>query len=299
MNKFAFFWYEFVCQYPCTVGCNFWHSPGSRFTAKFGIRTPPKNKSVSDALPRWRGPRPNRWSAPLGRTVENELNYFFFMGEFVTKYHKTIGCNFWQPSGSCFTAKFGIGTPLRKRGLSDTLPSRPGPRPNWWNAQLGRIVEEESIFFFLYDLVFKYQKTVGCNICQPQGRHFTAKFGIGTPPLTKSAYDRLRNRRGPRPNRCSAHLGRNVEKEYISIFFGLNSSSNTIKQLDATFGSRRGAVLLQIVESAHRLKLKVSLTCYKWGVGPDPIDGLHTLAGTWRKNQFFFFFSLWLGLQIP
>ena len=128
------------------------------------------------------------------------------------------------------------------------------------------------------------------NIWQPQGSHFTAKFGIGTPPLTKSAYDPLRSRRGPRPNRCSAHIGMHVEKEYISIFFGLNSSSNTIKQLDATFGSRRGAVLQQIVESAHRLKLKVSLTCYKLGVGTDPIDGVHTLAGTWRKNQFFFFF---------
>ena len=152
MNKFAFFWNEFVCQYPCTVGCNFWHSPGSRFTAKFGMGTPPKNKSVSDALPSWRGPRPNRWSAPLGRHVEKELNYIFFCG-------------------------------------------------NW----------------------------------------------------------------------CP----------------------NTIKPLDATFGSRRGAVLQQNSESAHLPGIKVSLTRYQLGLGLDRIDGMHNLAGTWRKNQFFFLRMTW------
>ena len=70
----------------------------------------------------------------------------------------------------------------------------------------------------------------------------------------------------------------NVQKEYFSIVFGFNSSPNTIKQLEATFGSRRGAVLQQNSESAHRPKIKESLTRYQVGVGLNPIDGVHTFA---------------------
>ena len=69
---FNFIWHEFVAKYHNTVGCNFWQPQGSPFTAKFGNGTPPKNKSVTDSLPSRRGPRPNRWSAHLGRNVEDQ-----------------------------------------------------------------------------------------------------------------------------------------------------------------------------------------------------------------------------------
>ena len=82
----------------------------------------------------------------------------------------------------------------------------------------------------------------------------------------------------------------NVQKEYFSILFGLNLCPNTKKQLDATFGSRRGAVLKQNLESAHHPKINVSLTPYELAVSLDPIDGVHTTTGTWRKNHIFFFF---------
>ena len=150
--------------------------------------------------------------------------------------------------------------------------------------------ERIFFFFFLYDLVFKYHKTVGCNFWQPQGSRFTGKFGIGTPPENKSFSDTLRTRRQPIPNRWCAHLGRNVEKESFFFFFCTTRPPNTTKRLDATFGGRRGAVLQQNLESAHHPKIKVSLTRYELAVSLDPIDGVHTSAETLRKNLFFFFF---------
>ena len=111
-------------------------------------------------------------------------------------------------------------------------------------------------------------------------------------PKIKVFLTRLQSRRGPEHNRWSSHLCMNVQKEYLSIFFRLNLCPNTIKQLDATFGSRRWAVLQQNSESAHRTKIKVSLTGYQVGAGLDPIDGVHTLAGMWKKNKFPFFFGL-------
>ena len=90
-------------------------------------------------------------------------------------------------------------------------------------------------------------------------------------------------------------VGGMSKKNIFPFFFGLNSCPNTIKHIDATFGSRRGAVLQQNFESAHHPKIKVSLTRYELAVGRDPIDGVHTLAGTWRKNRkiFFFFCMTW------
>ena len=183
------------------------------------------------------------------------IYFHCFWFEFVSKYHKTYGCNLWQPQGSRFTAKFGIGTPPENKSVSDTLQIRHGPRPNRWSAHLGRNVEKESnFFFFWYDLDFKYHKTVGCNFWQPQGSHFTPRSGIGKPPQTKSAFEPLRNRRGPRPNMMEFTPWQECPKRiYFRFFIGLNSCSNTIKQLDATFGSRRGVVLQQNLESAHHL----------------------------------------------
>ena len=69
----------------------------------------------------------------------------------------------------------------------------------------------------------------------------------------------------------------------------MNSSSNTIHRLDATFGSRRGTILQQYPESAHRLNSTLSLTRYQIGVGLEPIDGAHPLGGMWKKNKIPFF----------
>ena len=145
----------------------------------------------------------------------------------------------------------------------------------------------------------EYHKSAGCNFWQPQGTHSTGKFGIGTPPKNKTLTDTLPITHGPRPDRWSAHPGRNVWKEINSIFFGLNSCSNTLKPFDATFGSRRGAILQQNSKTAHCPKIKVSLTRYQLGVGLDPIYGVHTLAGMWKKNKFQFFFSDSIRLQMP
>ena len=68
------------------------------------------------------------------------------------------------------------------------------------------------------EFVCKYHCAFGCNFWQSQGSRFTAKSGIGTPPQTKSAFDPLKNRRGPRPNRGSAHHCMNVQNEYFSNF---------------------------------------------------------------------------------
>ena len=74
------------------------------------------------------------------------------------------------------------------------------------------------------------------------------------------------------------------------FFFGMNSSANTIIRMDATFGSRRGAVLQQNPESAHRLKPKGPLSRKAIGVGlVDTIDGVHTVGGMSKKNIFRFF----------
>ena len=167
----------------------------------------------------------------------------------------------------------------------------------------------KRIFFncFWFQFISEYHKTVGGNFWQPQGSRFTAKFGIGTPPKNKRVSDTLSSRRGPEPNRWSAHLCMNVKKEYLSIFFSYefasknhktSSSSNTIKQLEATFGSRRGAILQQNSDTAHRPKLKVSLTRYQVGVGLNPIDGVHNFAWMFKKN-IFLFFLVWICVQIP
>ena len=66
----------------------------------------------------------------------------------------------------------------------------------------------------------------------------------------------------------------------------MNSSLNTYIPFDATFGSRRGAILQQYSESAHHLIGNVPLMAYQIAVGLDPIDGIHTSAGMWKKNKF-------------
>ena len=211
----------------------------------------------------------------------------------VSIWHKTDRCKLWQPQGNHFTAKPVIGTPPQTKRALHLLRNRCGPRRDRWSANLGRNVENEwiSIFFFFF-FFFGMNSSANTIIWmdavfwQLQGSYFTANSGISTAPQTKIAFDALGNRHGPRPNRWSAHLGRNVEKEYIYIFFGLNSSPKTIKQLDSSFGSRRGAILQQNLQSAHRPKIKESLTRYQFGVGLDPIHAVHTLAGMWKKNKF-------------
>ena len=121
-------------------------------------------------------------------------------------------------------------------------------------------------------MVFEFHDTVRSNFWHPQGIHFTAKFGIGTPPHLKRVSDALPNCRGPRPNRWRALLGRNVGKELIFYFFGMNWSSNARIWFDATFGTHRGAILLQNSESAHHHIRNVSLLPYQIAVGLDPID---------------------------
>ena len=152
--------------------------------------------------------------------------------------------------------------------------------------------------FFWFEFVFKYHKTAGCNFWQAEGCRFTAKFEIGTPPQTKSVPDMLPIRRGPRPNRWSAHLGRNVEKESNIFFSPKTWSSNTIKRFDATFGSRRGTISQQNPESAHPPKLNVSLTRHQLGVGLNPLYWVYTLRRMWQRNKFPILFAR-ICLQIP
>jgi hypothetical protein len=136
--------------------------------------------------------------------------------------------------------------------VSEGLPNSRGPRPNRWiyipGQECGRRL---NCYFIRYDFVSKYYKTVGCNFWQPQGSHFAAKFVIGTPPETKGVFDAVRNCRGHGPNRWDTYLDRHLKEKKFLFFFGLNSSSNAIIRFDATFGSRRGAILQQYSESAH------------------------------------------------
>ena len=120
-------------------------------------------------------------------------------------------------------------------------------------------------------------------------------------------YSKIRNRHNFQKWKCLWHatdyawaqtqsmectpLQQNPKRTYFN-FFGMNSCPNTLKQLDATFGSRRGAVLQQNSESAHHPKIKVSAKRYQVGGGLEPIEGVHTLAGTWRMNKIAFFFGM-------
>ena len=311
------------------VGHDFWQPKGIQSPAKSNIGMGPSTGCVSDPPPslQWafskpRGDRFGRECAegdsyhiyvermcqrmqmeclPWQESEERINSKLIFWCEMVSIWHKTDRCKLWQPQGSHFTAKTVIGTPHQTKSAFDLLRNRRGPRPNRWSANLGRNVENEWIcilFFFWHEFVCKYHYTDGCNFWQPQGSRFTAKSRIGTPPQTQRAFEPQSNRRGPsRHDRWSAHRGRNVQKEYISIFFGLNWSPNTIKQLDGTFGSRGGAVLQQNSESAHLPEMKVSLTRYQLSVGLDPINGVHTLAGMSKKN-IFPLFLVWIRVQI-
>ena len=274
-----------MSKYHKTVGGNFWRPEGSRFTAKFGIGTPPKNKSVSDTLPSRRGPEHNRLSSHLCMYVQKEYFSIFFgfnsspntikqldatfgsrrgavsqqnsesahrpkIKVFLTRYQVGVGLNtidgvshlcmyvqkeyfsiFFGFNSSPNTIKQLDATSGSRRGavlqqnsesahrpkikvFLTRLQSRRGPEHNRWSSHLCMNVQKEYLsIFFLFEFVSKYHKTVGCNFWQPQVSRFTAKFGIGTPHKNKSLSDRLPGRRGPRPNRWSAHLGRNVEKE--------------------------------------------------------------------------------------
>ena len=136
--------------------------------------------------------------------------------------------------------------------------------------------KKQFFFFFLDDLDFKYHKAAGCNFWQPQGRRCTAKSGIGTPPKTKSAFEPLRNRRGPRPNRWSSHLGRNVQKEYISVFFLFEFVSKYHKTVGCTSWQPQGSRFTAKFGIGTPAEKKVSLTRYQVGVGRDPINGVLT-----------------------
>ena len=177
-------------------------------------------KSVAEGLPNSRGPRPNRWIYIPRQECGRSLKCYFIRCDFVSKYYKTVGCNFWQPQGSHFAAKFVIGTPPETKGVFDAVRNSRWHGPNRWNTYLDRHLEKELIsIFFWPEFVFKCHYTVRCNFWQPQGSHFTANFGIGTPPHLKGVSDALPDCRGPRPNRCRAYLGRNVGRELIFVFF--------------------------------------------------------------------------------
>ena len=225
--------------------------------------------------------------------------FLIFWFEFVSKYHKTVGGNFWRPEGSRFTAKFGIGTPPKNKSVSDTLPSRRGPEHNRWSSHLCMYVQKEyfSIFFGfnsspntikLLDATFGSRRGAVSqqnseSAHRPKIKVFLTCYQVGVGLNTIDGV---------------SHLCMYVQKEYFSIFFGFNSSPKTIKQLDATFGSRRGAVVQQNSESAHRPKIKVFLTRCRVGVGLNTIDGVHTFACISKKNIFLFFLAS-IHLQIP
>jgi hypothetical protein len=129
------------------------------------------------------------------------INFHFFWYEFAFKYHKMVGCYFWQLQGRLFTAKSEIGTPYLKR----KVPLTPyqigvGLDPIYGVHSLAGMWKKNEFpffFFFWYEFVFKYHTSVGCNFWQPQGNHFTAVSGIGTPPQSNTVFDALPNRRGP------------------------------------------------------------------------------------------------------
>ena len=295
---FNSFWFEFISKYHKTAGCNLWQPQGGRFTAKFGIGTRPGNESFSDTLPILHGTRPNRWIAHLCRNVQKEYISVVFVLNSCPNTVKQLDASFGSRRGaisrqnvlSAHHSKIKVSLTRYQVGV--------GLDPIDEVHTLAGMWKMNEFAFFWNEFVCKYHYTVGCNFWKSQGSRFTAESGIGTPPQTKSAFEPRRNRRGPQPNWWSAHLGRNVQKENISIFFELNSSPNTIEQLNATFGSRRGAILQQNSESAHLPEMKVSLTRYQLCVGPDPIDGVHTLAAKSNKNIFQFFLA-WIRVQIP
>jgi hypothetical protein len=96
---------------------------------------------------------------------------------------------------------------------------------------------------------------------------------------------------GPDPIDGIHTSARMWKKNEFLFFVGMNSSSNTYILFDATFGSRRGAILQQYSETAHQDIYNVSLMPYQIAVGLGPIDGIHTSAGLWKKNKFLFFFG--------
>jgi hypothetical protein len=76
------------------------------------------------------------------------INFYFIWYDLVSEYENTVRCNFWQPQGSHFQVKFGIGTPPNMKAVSDALPNSREPRPNRWDTYLGRNLEKRKNFNF-------------------------------------------------------------------------------------------------------------------------------------------------------
>ena len=64
----------------------------------------------------------------------------------------------------------------------------------------------------------------------------------------------------------------------------MNLSPNATERFDATFGSRRGAILLQNSRSAHHHIPNVFFTPRQAAVGIVMTDGVPALAGKWRME---------------
>ena len=178
-----------VCCCQKTVGGNFWQPEGSHFTANSDNGTPAQTKRIIFVPPRCTQHIPN---PPSHSTAsEEELIIFsgFFTFGFLCRCRKTVGCNFWQPEGSHFTANSDNGTPAQTRCIIFVPPRCTQHRPNTLNHSTAS-KEELTIFFhfFNYGLVCCCQKTVGCNFWQPEGSHFTANSVNGTPAQTKRIF---------------------------------------------------------------------------------------------------------------
>ena len=85
------------------------------------------------------------------------MNKFAFSwNEFVCKYHKTVGCTFWQPQGSRFTAKFGIGAPPDKEVSLTRYQVGVGLDPINEEHTMAGMWKMNKFAFFWYEFVCKY-----------------------------------------------------------------------------------------------------------------------------------------------
>jgi hypothetical protein len=98
---------------------------------------------------------------------------------------------------------------------------------------------------------------VGCNFWQTLGSHFTAKSNNGTHAQTKTIFFVPPWSHQHSTDAKRQDTGSNEELIIFSVFSLLVWSPTAQKRLDATFGSRRGAILQQNPTTAHLAKLKL------------------------------------------
>ena len=147
---------------------------------------------------------------------------------------KTVGCNFWQPEGSDFTANSDNGTPAQTKRIIFVPPrcTRHIPNP----PSHSTASEEELIIFsgfFTFGFLCRCQKTVGCNFGQPEGSHFTANSDNGTPAQTERIIFV--------PRRCTQHIPNppshsTASDEELMIFSGF-FTFGCLCRFQKTFGS--------------------------------------------------------------